>query len=72
MKQQHEKINGYRTLSQEEIDLMNEGKELEKKCLAYLFKLEQVNDIDHRWLSIGKTDIQKGFMAAVRSVAKPL
>jgi len=26
MKDQHEKIKGYRDLSQEEIDLMNEGK----------------------------------------------
>ncbi|MBC4892321.1 hypothetical protein H8L28_26810, partial [Klebsiella pneumoniae] len=26
---------------------------------------------DKRWLAIGKTDLQKGFMAVIRSIAKP-
>ena len=46
MKDQHEKIKGYRDLSQEEIDLMNEVKEM-------------------------AADLQKGFMALTRSIAKP-
>lgn len=35
MKDQHEKISGYRDLTQEEIDLMNEAKQLEARCLAF-------------------------------------
>jgi hypothetical protein len=26
---------------------------------------------DPRWLAIGKTDLQKGFMAVIRAIAKP-
>lgn len=35
MDNQHQKISGYRDLSQEEIDLMNEAKALESECLAF-------------------------------------
>lgn len=81
MDNQHQKIKGYRDLSQEEIDLMNEGKELAEKCGEFIAKLEglahplhltdQVFEIDGRWVSIGKTHLQQGFMAAIRSIAKP-
>lgn len=79
MKQQHEKITGYRTLSEEEIALMNEGKELAEAVGRYADKLKanggardgSVVDIDQRWVAIGVTDIQKGFMALARSIAKP-
>ena len=40
MDNQHQKIKGYRDLSQEEIDLMNEGKELAEKCGDFIAKLE--------------------------------
>ena len=33
--------------------------------------IEVIPDIDKRWLAIAKTDLQKGFMALVRSIAKP-
>jgi len=68
---QHKQIKGYRDLSQAEIDLMNEGKGLAELCREYIQKLEEHNDIDHRWLSIGRTDLQKGFMSVIRSIAQP-
>lgn len=71
MKDQHEKIKGYRDLSQEEIDLMNEGKKLAVKCGEYIEKLRHEGATDKRWVSIGETHLQQGFMAAIRSVAKP-
>ncbi|AXO58272.1 MULTISPECIES: Acb2/Tad1 domain-containing protein [Klebsiella] len=78
MKDQHTKIKGYRDLSAEEIALMNEGKDLAQKVGAFIEKLEaaefaQTSDQtpDKRWLAIGKTDLQKGFMAVIRSIAKP-
>lgn len=81
MKDQHEKITGYRDLSQTEIDLMNEGKELAEKVGQYVDKIKNISmsaspilariNIDQRWLSIGVTDLQKGFMAVIRSIARP-
>lgn len=75
---QHQKIKGYRDLSQAEIDLMNEGKALAEQVGAFVDKLEAAEfattkdmEPDRRWLSIGRTDLQKGFMAVIRSIAKP-
>lgn len=71
MKDQHEKIKGYRDLSQEDIDLMNEVKEQGESLTKTIEKLSSNSDIDQRWVAIGKTDLQKGIMALVRSIAKP-
>lgn len=71
MDNQHRKISGYRELSEEEIALMNEAKELAEKCSELTDKILQTPNIDGRWLSIGKTDLQKGFMGVVRSIARP-
>ncbi len=71
MKDQHTKIKGYRDLSQEEIDLMNEGKVLAEKCGEFINKLRSDTQTDLRWVAIGETHLQQGFMAAIRSVAKP-
>ena len=71
MENQHKKIKGYRDLSQEEIDLMNEGKELAVKCGALIDKLQENSDTDKRWVAEGKTDLQKGFMSIIRGIAKP-
>lgn len=78
MDNQHKQIKGYRDLSQEEINLMNEGKALAEKVGAWIQGLEELpiasgnpNLIDKRWLAIGKTQLQQGFMAAIRSIARP-
>ena len=71
MDNQHKKIKGYRDLSKSEIDAMNQIKEKAAE-VGELFKdLENRPELDKRWLAIAKTDLQKGFMAATRSVAKP-
>ncbi len=64
-------IKGYRELSQNELDMINEGKELAEQVGAWVNKLENKLGIDTRWLRIGATDLQKGFMAVTRSIAKP-
>ena len=65
-------ITGYRQLSEAEADLMNEGKALAEQCGAYIAKLRAQGDaLDQRWVSIGATDIQKGFMAVTRGIAQP-
>lgn len=71
MKDQHEKIKGYRDLSQEEIDLMNEGKALAEQCGTYLEKLMTNEGTDKRAVALGKTNLQQGFMWAIRGVAQP-
>ena len=71
MKDQHEKIKGYRDLSQQEIDLMNEGKALAEQVGLYIDKLQDLDSTDKRWVATGKTDLQKGFMSAIRSIAQP-
>jgi hypothetical protein len=71
MENQREKITGYRDLTQQQIDLMNEGKALGEQCREYTEKVKAAPDIDARWLSIGVTDLQKGFMAVIRSIARP-
>lgn len=71
MENQHRKINGYRELSQEEIDAMNKSKELASQVGDFIDELEKNGYVDKRWLAISKTDLQKAFMALTRSIAKP-
>lgn len=67
---QHQKISGYRDLTQEEIDLMNEVKEAEAQVGA-LWRRVQAADVDKRWAAIARTDLETGFSALVRSIAQP-
>lgn len=72
MDNQHKRITGYRDLSQGEIDLMNEGKELAKQCGEYIKKLERMgSSFDQRSVALGKTNLQQGFMWSIRGVAQP-
>ena len=71
MEHQHRKIKGYRELTQEEINLMNEVKQKGVELGDLFEKLEKIENIDKRWLSIGKTDLQKGLMATTRAIARP-
>jgi len=71
MKDQHEKIKGYRDLTQEEIELMNEIKQEGEFLKSLVEKLQAVPEFDQRFIAIGKTDLQVGIMALVRSVARP-
>ncbi len=76
MENQHQKITGYRDLTQNEINLMNKIKLVGETCGALVAELRQYPADtgvvpDARWVSIGATDLQTGIMALVRSVAKP-
>lgn len=70
MENQHRKITGYRELSQEEIDLFNEGKALGEPLEAYVQKLRKDPNVDQRWVSIGMTHLQQGLMALGRAIAQ--
>lgn len=65
------KITGYRQLSEAEMAMMNEGKALAERCGDWVKKLRQDGSLDQRWVSIGATDLQRGFMAVIRGIAQP-
>lgn len=77
------KITGYRQLSQAEVDLMNEAKALAEQCGAFVAKLREHQDaarpmdtgilppLSQRWISIGATELQQGWMAVIRGIAQP-
>lgn len=71
MDNQHKHIKGYRDLSEAEIALMNEAKELAAKVGELTDRIKATPGIDQRWLAIGVTDLQKGFMGVIRAVAQP-
>jgi hypothetical protein len=71
MDNQHRKIKGYRELSQVEVDAMNAVKEKAAEVGELIRELQDNSSLDQRWVAIAKTDLQKGFMAATRSIAKP-
>ena len=71
MDNQHKMIKGYRDLSAEEIAAMNKVKEVGAAVGQLVDELKAVQGLDQRWISIGATDLQKGFMALTRGVAQP-
>ena len=71
MENQHRHIKGYRELSQQEIDAMNEIKTKGAELGALVEKLRAHEGLDQRWISIGATSLQQGLMALTRGVAQP-
>jgi hypothetical protein len=58
-------------LSNAQIETVNRLKGTEQALLEYLDELEPYIDMDPRWLAIGTSDIQTGFMALVRAITDP-
>lgn len=71
MKDQHQHIKGYRDLSPEEIQLMNDIKGLGNALGEAIRMLEHAQGLDQRFIAIGKTDIQKGLAMVIRGIAQP-
>ena len=77
------RIMGYRQLSEKEAELVNEGKALAVAVGAYVAKLQkhapsthpsatgELPPLNQRWISIGATHLQEGFMALTRGIAQP-
>ena len=61
-------VSGYIPQSEESVQLVNEHKEMEARVLRRLDELGQRDDIDKRWLAIGRTHIEEAFMAINRAV----
>jgi hypothetical protein len=64
-------ITGYRELSEDEIRIANELKELAQLVGTKVEEIFNRDETDKRWAAIARTDLQTGFMALIRSVLKP-
>lgn len=64
-------VAGYTAQSGRNVQLVNENKEAEERILRMLDPLASLPDIDQRWLAIGRTHIEQGFMAINRAIFKP-
>lgn len=71
MDNQHKHIKGYRDLSPDEVALMNRIKAKAVEVGDLVADLNKAAGLDQRWVAIGRTDLQTGFMALVRAVAQP-
>ncbi len=71
MDNKHKKIKGYRDLSQQEIDDMNDINAEGERLKTVIAAMRTRKEIDQRWVSIAETHLQQGIMAAVRAVAQP-
>ncbi len=68
---QHKKIVGYRDLTEAEIGAMNDCKQVAIAVGILCDKIAQITNVDQRWVAIGRTDLQKGFMSLIRGIARP-
>jgi len=72
---QHQKIAGYRDLSQEEIDDMNALKAKEAEMGEILARIDARCAAEDReagrWSAMARTNLETGFMYAIKAVARP-
>ena len=64
-------VAGYKSQSEERVALVNRNKEIEERVLRILDELGATDGVDKRWLAIGRTSIEQGFMAVNRSIFQP-
>lgn len=63
----------YRVLADSEQAAFNNLNDVEEDILKEIEKISINSNfhVNHRWLSIAKTHIEQGFMAARRAIARP-
>jgi hypothetical protein len=71
MQNQHLLIVGCRDLDKDNIDLINEVKKTANLVGATIERIEFSAGVDANWLTVARTQLQLGFMALDRAVAKP-
>jgi hypothetical protein len=64
-------VAGYKPQSPFTVEIVNHNKMLEERVLRILDELATIDAVDKRWLAIGRTQIEQGFMAVNRSIFKP-
>lgn len=71
MENQHLLIVGCRDLDKTDIDLINEVKKMANLVRGTVEKIELSGSADRSWIAIARSQLQSGFMALDRAVAKP-
>jgi hypothetical protein len=64
-------VSGYRAQSAEAVALVNSMKATEERLLRVLDGMKGEQEVDQKWLAIGRTQIEIGFMSINRSVFRP-
>ena len=64
-------VAGYKAQGQDKVVQVNTNKIEEEKILRILDRLKDDPEVDQRWLAIGRTAIENGFMAVNRSIFQP-
>jgi hypothetical protein len=66
-------VPGYRPQTSAAIESVTAAKEIEEHVLRLLDELQRDTELlcDQRWLAIGRSHIEQGFMAVNRSIFKP-
>lgn len=64
-------VHGYKPQTPENVDLVNANKLVEEGIMRTLDQLWERDGIDKRWLAIGRTHIETGFMAVNRAILQP-
>ena len=64
-------VGGYVPQPDEAVARVNRNKEIEERVLRILDELRDHPLTDQRWLAVGRTHIEQGFMAVNRSIFKP-
>lgn len=64
-------MSGYRPQSEANVARVNANKEGEELILRTLDELAADPGVDKRWLAVGRTHIEQGFMAINRAIFQP-
>lgn len=64
-------VHGYTDQTTGRVEIVNRNKLIEEQVLRLLDMLQRDTEVDQRWLAIGRTHIEQGFMAINRSIFKP-
>lgn len=64
-------VAGYSAQSAAAIATVNENKAAEEALLRRLDAMRDDPQVDQRWLALGRTQIEQGFMALNRAIFKP-
>lgn len=64
-------VAGYKPQGDGAVQAVNINKAIEELILRVLDMLAEDDAVDKRWLAVGRTQIEQGFMAVNRSVFKP-
>ncbi len=64
-------VAGYTPQGDDKIAQVNTNKRLEEAVLSRLDEIAAMEGIDKRWLAIGRTHVEEGFMSINRAIFKP-